>query len=166
MQNIEIFIIVATSMDGFIAKDSKEPSTNWTSKEDKQHFVEKTKDAGAIIMGLNTFNTIGRALPKRRNIVYSPNKIDVDNIETTTLPPNDLIKKLEEEGVKKVAICGGSTIYTMFLNSGLVNKIYLTIEPVIFGSGMKLFTDSIPTNLKLINQEKRGETLFLEYELK
>jgi dihydrofolate reductase len=146
-------------------KCSKEPSTNWTSKEDKKHFIETTKQAGAIVMGLNTFKTIGKALPERRNIVYSEQPIDVPNIETTSLSPEKLLEKLENEGVKNVAICGGATIYTMFLKSGLVNKIYLTIEPVMFGSGIKLFNEPIEQKFKLIKSEQKGEAAFLEYEI-
>lgn len=162
---VNTFIIVATSADGFIAKDPKEPSTNWTSKEDKTHFIETTKKAGAIVMGLNTFKTIGKALPGRRNIVYSEQIIEVPNIETTSLAPKELIEKLEKEGVKDLAICGGATIYTTFLKSDLVNKIYLTIEPIIFGSGIKLFNEPIEQRFKLIKSEQKGETVFLEYEI-
>jgi dihydrofolate reductase len=162
---INTFIIVATSADGFIARDPKEPSTNWTSKEDKAHFIETTKNAGAIVMGLNTFKTIGKALPGRRNIVYSEETINVPNIETTNLPPEKLIEKLDKEGVKNLAICGGATIYTMFLKSGLIKKIYLTIEPIIFGSGIKLFNEPIEQKFKLINSEQKENTVFLEYEI-
>ena len=161
---VNTFIIVATSADGFIAKDPKEPSTNWTSKEDKTHFIETTKKAGTIVMGLNTFKTIGKALPGRRNIVYSEQIIEVPNIETTSLAPKELIEKLEKEGVKDLAVCGGATIYTMFLKSGLINKIYLTIEPIIFGSGIKLFNEPIEQKFKLIKSEQKENTMFLEYE--
>ena len=116
-------------------------------------------------MGLKTFNTIGKPLSGRRNIVYSETIIDIPGIETTDLKPTDLIQKLEKEGVKDVAICGGSTIYTMFLKSGLVNKIYLTIEPVIFGSGIKLFNEPVEQKFKLIKSEQKGEAVFLEYEI-
>jgi dihydrofolate reductase len=88
----------------------------------------------------------------------------VPNIETTSVAPKELIEKLEKEGVKDLAVCGGATIYTMFLKSGLINKIYLTIEPIIFGSGIKLFNEPIEQKFKLIKSEQKENTMFLEYE--
>ncbi len=163
---MKIFIIVATSADGFIAKYPKEPSTNWTSVEDKKHFIETTKKSGAIVMGANTFKTIGRALPKRRNIVYSNEPINVPGIEVTSLAPQELIAKLEKEGVEELAICGGSTIYTMFMKAGLVDSLYLTIEPIIFGKGMNLFNDVIDAKLELVNFRRTDSgTIFNEYKV-
>ncbi len=163
---MKIFIIVATSADGFIAKDPKEPSTNWTSVEDKKHFIETTQKSGAIVMGANTFKTIGRALPKRRNIVYSNEPINVPGIEVTSLAPQELIAKLEKEGVEELAICGGSTIYTMFMKAGLVDSLYLTIEPIIFGKGMNLFNDVIDAKLELVNFRRTDSgTIFNEYKV-
>jgi dihydrofolate reductase len=52
----------------------------------------------------------------------------------------------------------------MFLKSGLINKIYLTIEPIIFGSGIKLFNEPIEQKFKLIKSEQKENTMFLEYE--
>jgi len=162
---MKVFIIAALTADGFIAKDPKEPSTAWTSKADKKHFMEVSKSAGAIVMGLNTFLTIGKALPGRRNIIYSPEPVNHRDIETTTLPPQELIAKLEKEGVSVVAICGGATIYTMFMKAGVVDTIHFTIEPVTFGSGLNIFKEKISTNLELVSSEKRDNSVFLEYKV-
>lgn len=158
------------SADGYIAKDPKSPSTIWTSKEDKKRFVEITKNAGTIVVGLNTWNTFGgKALKDRLNIIYSPEPIaDLpENAEVTNKSPVELLKSLEERGMKEVAICGGSQIYTMFMKAGVINKLYLTIEPVIFGSGIRLFTQEIDNcNLILKSIEKTDAgTLLLEYDI-
>lgn len=162
---INTFIIAALTADGFIAKDPKEPSTAWTSKADKKHFMEVSKSAGAIIMGLNTFLTIGKALPGRRNIVYSPEPVNHPDIEVTALPPKELIEKLEKEGITKVAICGGATIYNMFIKSGVVNTIHFTIEPVLFGSGLNIFKESFFKKLALVNVERKDDSIFAEYRV-
>jgi len=163
------FIIAALSADGYIAKDPSAPSTVWTSKEDKKRFVELTKKAGVVIMGQNTWKTLGgRALKDRLNIIYSPEPLGdlPENAEITILPPAELLKNLEVRGKTDVAICGGSQIYTMFMKSGLVTKLYLTIEPVIFGDGIRLFKEAINAKLKLISSEKTdGGTLLQEYEV-
>jgi dihydrofolate reductase len=85
-------------------------------------------------------------------------------VEITAKSPADLLAELEKRGFKEVAICGGSQIYTMFMKSGLVNKLYLTVEPVIFGDGIRLFKESLDYKLKLENSTQTEDgALLLEY---
>jgi dihydrofolate reductase len=167
---IKTFIIVAQTADGFIAKNSGHEAT-WTSREDKKRFVEITKRAGVMVMGLNTFKTFPSPLPERLHIVYSPDDdASKDNIEGvveyTKDTPADLIKKLEERGFTEVAICGGTTIYTMFMKSGLVETIYLTIEPKLFGKGMGIFNEDLDISLELVSEEiTESGTILAEYRV-
>lgn len=168
---LKTFIIVAHTADGFIAPTDLAgqamPSTVWTSGADKKKFIELTKIAGVIVMGLNTFKTIGKPLPGRLNIVYAPKDTPpIDGVMMTDISPKELLVDLENKGYKSVAICGGSTIYTMFMQSGLVNKIYITVEPKIFGQGLTIFNKPISADLKLISVEKLSDdVLFLEYDV-
>jgi dihydrofolate reductase len=116
-------------------------------------------------MGETTFKTLPKPLKDRVNIVYSFDKT-FEGAETTRKSPQELMEELDQRGFKEVAICGGSSIYTMFIKSGLVKKIYLTIEPVIFGAGMKLFNEDIDVKLVLKSQTT-GESgsLLLEYDV-
>lgn len=60
-------LIVAQARDGVIGKDGRLP---WDEPEDLAHFKRVTM-GHAILMGRKTFESIGRALPGRRNIVLS-----------------------------------------------------------------------------------------------
>ncbi len=176
---IKAFIIVAHTADGFIAPASADgqsiPSTVWTSGADKKKFIQLTKTAGVMVMGLNTFKTIGKPLKDRLNIVYAPKDIadkeklnypDSTNLEFTEKSPKDLIVELENRGFKEIAICGGSTIYTMFMEAGLVDTIYITVEPHLFGNGMTIFNKPLNIKLKLASFEKLSDdVLFLEYKV-
>ncbi|OHA64956.1 MAG: hypothetical protein A2672_02245 [Candidatus Wildermuthbacteria bacterium RIFCSPHIGHO2_01_FULL_49_22b] len=158
------FIIAALSADGFIAKNSAHLA-DWTSREDKRFFVELTKKAGVVIMGQNTYETIGRPLPDRLNIVYSRDK-QYKGVEVTQKDPKELLSDLEQRGYKEVAICGGATIYTMFMEQGLVDKLYLSVEPAVFGKGMTLFNKELDGKLELASIKKLGEqTVLLEYNV-
>lgn len=163
---INCYIISAVSLDGFITPTEDTLSTVWTSKEDKKFFVEKTKEWGVVIMGSKTFETFGaRPLKDRRNIIYTRNK-KYEGVETTSESPTALIQRLETEGVKEIAVCGGASIYTLFLEENLINKIYLTIEGVLFGQGLTLFNKSIQKKLKLESLSKLGDnTVLLEYSV-
>ncbi len=161
---MKCFIISALTTDGYIGRNSSHAAM-WTSKEDKKRFVEITKRAGVMIMGLNTWKTLGKPLKDRLNIVYSPTPLPpVQGMETTMKSPAELLQELESRGFKEVAICGGSQIYTMFMKSGLVDTLYLTIEPIVFGDGIKLFKEELDFKLQLIDSTRtENGSLLTEY---
>lgn len=154
---MRVFLIAAISVDGYIAPADKAslPSTSWTSNEDKKFFIQRTKEAGVIIMGSRTYETIGRPLPGRHTVVYS-DSTSYEGVETTAQDPRALLADLEKRGYKEVAICGGAAIYTMFIKAGLIDTLYLTVEPVVFGSGIRLFSEEVRANLILEELQKVG----------
>ncbi len=169
---MHVFIIVALTADGYIAEETDDVSTSWTSKEDLQFFVERTKAARALVMGLTTFKTINKPLPGRKIYVYTRNPealatFNPDEVEPVNMPPEELVKKAAKEGYTELAVSGGASIYTMFMKSGLVESLYLTIEPVVFGRGVSLFTE--PINQRMILKATKNlsdQVLMLEYKLK
>ena len=148
---MKVFIIAALTADGFIGRDSGHLS-DWTGGEDKKLFVRLTKEAGTMIMGSKTLATIGRALPGRRTIVYTnhPENVPVEGVETTSEAPEALLKRLEQEGVSAVAICGGATIYDLFLHCGVVDEAYLTYIPHLFGTGIPLSVHPMDVKMELL----------------
>lgn len=171
---MEIFIIAAQTADGFIARDANHSAT-WTSKEDKRRFVQLTKDAGVVVMGSTTFKTLPKPLKERLNVVYS-NSLKGEDLNTdperkcivTNKKPVDLVEELARLGYTKIAICGGSKIYSLFIESGLVNKLYLTVEPLLFGDGISVFKRSLPTDMQLrLDKSELTEqgTVFLDYTI-
>lgn len=149
-------MIVASTLDGYIAQEKNQNSTIWTSQEDKQWFAKISKKIGFLIMGRETFATIGRPLPDRKIIVYTRDHTAVRQAEELSqftknsegslftsgemsLPT--LMTFLAEKGLKEIAICGGARVYQQALQENLVDEIYLTLEPVMFGGGVKLFAE-------------------------
>lgn len=160
---MKVYIIAAASADGFIAKTANE-LIDWTSPEDKKFFREMTKKSGVIIMGSNTYKTFKNPLPNRRNIIITHGKINHPGAESTKQSPAELIARLKKEGYSEVAIAGGSSIYTQFLNAGLVTEIYLTIEPILFGQGLSLFNSDKVINLELIDYKMLSQnTMLMHY---
>lgn len=139
---MHVWLVAAMSADGKIAKRSDQLSLDWTSKEDTQFFVQKTKEAGAVIMGRKTFSTIGQPLKDRLVVVMTRSLDGVEQqegvLEFTDETPEEILKDLEERGYENVVVAGGGSIYSLFLQKGLVNEVYLTVEPYLFGSGIPL----------------------------
>jgi len=169
---MKTFIIAALTADGFIARNPGHSPLSWRSQGDRQFFITKTKEAGVVVMGKNTSKTSKRPMPDRLNIIYAKSKEELphwqefEGWEVTQKDPAFLVQEIAERGYEQLAICGGSTIYTMFMQAGVVDTLYLTIEPVLFGQGMNLFNKEIDKKLNLVKAERLGEqSLLLEYSV-
>jgi dihydrofolate reductase len=165
---MRVFIIAAMSADGLIGYDSSHRSLDWRSKEDARLFIQLTKEAGVIVMGSTTYNTfrIRRAPPGRRLLVYTskPESIDGEGVEATSEEPRALVERLTHEGATALAVGGGATINKLFMDSGLVDEVYLTIEPVFFGRGVPLFSGEVRVALSLLESTKLSDnTMLLHY---
>jgi dihydrofolate reductase len=71
-------IIVAVSPEGVIGVGNKIP---WSYKGDLRRFKRITMDS-SIVMGRRTWESIGRVLPGRRNVVITSGSLDVPGVET------------------------------------------------------------------------------------
>lgn len=155
---MRVFILASLTADGLISQDAHH-LVDWSSKEDKKLFMHLTKEAGAFVMGANTFDTIGRALPGRRNIIYTshPQKYADLGVETTSESPSRLVEQLSADGLASLAICGGQRVYTEWMQAGLVDELFLVVEPVLFGRGMTLFSQPISTPLTLYERQNLSD---------
>ena len=153
---MKVILLVAATADGIIARDSNH-FVDWTGKSDKQYFVKITKEAGVMIMGSKTFDTFGRILPGRKNLIMTRDKTRKSNdpeLIFTDETPERIIKGLEREGYTSAALIGGSVVNTLFLKAGLVTEIHITIVPKLFGQGLNIFSDTLDTKLRLLDVEK------------
>lgn len=163
---MNVFIIATQTADGYIARSADHLATSWTTKTDKILFTRLTKKAGIVVMGWNTYATIGRALPGRRTIVYTRKTREVpEGVELTSETPSALLARLEQEGATEVAVCGGLQIYSQFMEIGLVDEFHFTIQPVFFGRGIRLFDLDLDTKLQLVDSAISAEdsTITLHY---
>ena len=168
----KVTLIAAMSIDGFIAPKDKEilPSTTWTSKEDWHFFTKKSKEIGTMILGSKTFETIKKALPERKMIVMTSQperyaNYNDQNLSFSKATAEEILADLAKQGCEAVALCGGSHIYSLFMQKGLIDNMFLTIEPYVFGEGVKLFNGRSEQKFKLLSQEKLNDsgTLLLEF---
>jgi len=116
-----ISLIAAMDRNRLIGNKNQLP---WHLPADLTHFKQVTMGK-PIIMGRKTFESIGRPLPGRTNIVLTRDEdYQADGIVLT----GSLDKALDcaaSEGVEEVMIIGGSNIYGQALNSS--DRLYLTI---------------------------------------
>nr|AIA16897.1 Dihydrofolate reductase [uncultured bacterium] len=167
--------IAAITLDGKIAKDSHHMSTTWTSQEDKVFFRNILKECDVCLVGRSTYETSKEPLSKRNTIVlsrspYAKASGDVPSVSVTFCDPakTDLKKLIEERDYQKVAVLGGSQIYTYCLQNEMIDELYLTVEPIVFGQGIGLFSADVDLNEKfqLISSQSLNTqgTLLLRYK--
>jgi dihydrofolate reductase len=117
-----ISIIVATAENGVIGKDNQ---LLWRLSADLKQFRVLTT-GHSIIMGRKTFESIGKPLPNRTNIVIS-RQSNFDFPEGI-LQANSLEKAIEmaqnAAGSEEIFIIGGGNVYKQAL--AITDKIYLT----------------------------------------
>lgn len=112
-------IIVAMDENGLIGKDNALP---WRLSADLQ-FFKRTTMGKPLIMGRHTHQSIGRALPGRRNIVVS-SQADYQpaaGCELVSDPRQALALSVDEP---EVMLIGGASLYQQLLPKA--DKLYLT----------------------------------------
>lgn len=113
-----IRVVVAAAENGVIGNDNK---LIWHLPADLKRFKELTLGF-PIIMGRKTFESIGRALPGRRNIVITRDKnFTVEGVERVHSPEMALTVCGDEE---RVSIIGGGEIYRHFMP--LAHELFIT----------------------------------------
>lgn len=168
------------------------------SKKDHQILVELRAYADALIHGGNLAREFGEVTLKningpgfkalRKKLGKNP---DLPYYAVSTKPESfkkslgwqsistprvsSLVRKLQQKGYKHVLVEGGPTLLGSFLREGLVDEVFLTIAPKIYGTEEKttltliegiLFSPLQIKKLKLVSVKKSGNEVFLRYSFR
>ena len=144
----KVVLIVAMARNRVIGKGGTLP---WHLSDDLKRFRSLTM-GHPIIMGRKTHDSIGRALPGRRNIVISRNPgLNIEDVETAI----SIQAALEmTTGVDEVFVIGGQQIYQLALP--LASCIELTLIDQDF-EGDVLFPEINPAEWKESQRESRED---------
>lgn len=170
---------MAVSLDGFLTRGSEADVTNWTSREDQKFFTDYLAKSKVLIMGKNTFFATPKSLkPKssdRFSVVLTGKPSDYTEYSKSNvrefwdLSPKDVCNKLNSLGYSEATLLGGGKVFAEFLEAGLINEMFVTLEPQIFGVGTKAFNGSklCDKKLRLVSQKQLNSkgTLLLKYEI-
>jgi|TARA_B110000196_G_C21114484_1_gene649703 dihydrofolate reductase len=157
---MSIVLIAALSKNNVIGRDGSIP---WNLKKDLQFFKEKTINS-SVIMGRSTFDSIGRPLPNRRNIVLTRKPIDRKGvIEVSNV--SDACSHAKDYS-DNVYIIGGENVYKEFIP--MASKLILTEIEIEVTDGDTFFPQWDRLEWKEVNrsdQEEGGIRFsFVEYE--
>ncbi len=170
----ELVYYVASTLDGFIAhQDGSFDGFEWDD-EVVSDFISDQSHFGTVLMGRKTYE-IGlnegktNPYPSMRQIVFS-RSMQHSPDEAVELFKGDVIhfvQELKAQSNRPIWLCGGSELATLLLKAGLIDKVIVKLNPVVFGSGVPIFGETgsyFPLHLEGTKQYKCG-IVFLKYRV-
>ena len=170
-------MVMVMSLDGKTTKWHQSKIHDWTSKEDYQFFNSLLSCHDAIVMGRKTYEvakTMMQLTPHLLRVVCTRDpepylSVAVrDQLEFTNDSPQVLYDRLVKRGYKKILLVGGAQLNLGFLTAGLVDRVWTTLEPYLFGRGDGLVpAQKIDVPLALETMERLNErgTVLLKYRV-
>lgn len=168
-------LIVAVGSNNEIGIDNELP---WKQSEDLKNF-RKLTTGNVVIMGRKTYESIGKPLPNRFNIVLTSeakilNSINSDENLIFVSKISEMFEFTKNYDENQLFVIGGAQIYDEFLKTDLIEKIYLTriITPifkeipenyVILPNFIENYNLIFESELLLENEKNQYPYQFLEY---
>ena len=152
---MKLIIIAALNGDRVIGVHGKLP---WHVSEDLKRFKRLTM-GHTVLMGRKTYESMGKPLAQRRNVVLTSREIP--GVETYPTI-GDALRALQDE--ERVFVIGGGELYTQFLDSA--HALYLTIvdREAEGDTFFPPYEQLIGTTFRLVNSEQHEGYRFEDYE--
>ena len=157
-------IIVAIGKNREIGKENK---LLWHIPEDLKNFKKITTDK-TVIMGRKTFESIGKPLPKRKNIILSKNGEKELSKEKGIEIYQNLEKLINDykDSEEEIFIIGGEQIYKEFLQKELISRMYISYVDFSDLKADACFPEINYDNWKIAEEKEYDNWKFCMYEKK
>jgi len=166
---MEVILYMAQSVNGIVSKENDDVPWHdiWPT------YYHEIKKAGNIIVGKRTYEIMKKVgefkkcgdpltvvLSKTHYVSTNQNVIFVKS-------PKKALEILRSKGFRKIIVGGGSKTNYSFLKSGLIDKMYIDIEPIIFAKGIAFLPPhAFESKLKLLRIKRLSKnTIQLHYKV-
>ncbi len=158
----KVIACMAVTANGFVA--TPEGGTDWVSSADWENFKNFAKRVGNVIIGRGTYDSMvaegSFPLPDALNVVMTsspPQSEPLKNVIFRDSSPEEVLEELKGK-FSEILVGGGGELLGSFMADGLLDELYLTVEPAVFGEGIKLFGNGeFDRRLRLLELKKLGE---------
>jgi dihydrofolate reductase len=146
----QVILYIATSLDNYIARSDGD--VGWLDDPDfalpgeDYGYAAFYKSIDTTLMGNNTYKLVlGFGVPfpypDKTNYVFtrSTEFDDTEFVKFITDDPVEFVRKLKQEEGQDIWLVGGGQINSLLLNHLLIDKIILTLIPIILGEGVRIF---------------------------
>jgi dihydrofolate reductase len=172
---VKVTLVFVTTVDGKITKWGDPHVQKWSSKEDQEYFMQAWRNFPVVLVGSGTYDAEPITPPKKNRLIILTNNPEKykdsqlpGHLEFTNDSPIKILSALSEQNYDQVLLAGGPHVATSFLKEGLVDELWLTLEPKIFASGGNFVVeDKLDVKLRLLSHEQVNDqgTLILKYEV-
>ncbi|MDM5232807.1 dihydrofolate reductase family protein [Lysinibacillus pakistanensis] len=170
----EIVLYIATSLDGFIAKEDND--LQWlieTEGEGDAGYEDMYQSIDTTIMGKKTYDYVMKnsesfPYPEKKCYVFSNSeKGSNEYVEFVNENVIEFTRKLKKQQGSKIWMIGGAGILDAFIKENLIDEYIITVTPHILGSGIPLFKVKNPQiDLILIDTKRYGQFVQMHYKVK
>ena len=173
---MEVIGIVAISLDGCITRHDRE-GVSFTSAADKRYYRQVLRTFDCSILGSKTFeeakaDILQARTADRLRVVWTrhPDRYaqyaQEGALEFVAGDLADIVRELRASGRRRCAILGGTRVYTRCVQEGLLQELWVTLEPLGFGSGKRLFEGEVNFRFRLESVDHLSDdTLLLKYRV-
>ena len=161
----KIILYIATSLDGFIARENG--SVDWLEKYNDVGydfgFDEFNKRFETVIVGKTTQKQYPNKYNGKSCYIFSKTPHDTD--ENLIYVSGDVMEVIDEINPKgNIWLVGGADLVSQFIKYNLIDEFIITIMPEEIGSGIPLFKDSnFTSKLNNVETKKFGDVIQLIY---
>jgi dihydrofolate reductase len=143
-----IILYIATSLDGYIARNSGE--VDWLFTDQDYGYTDFLAGVDTILMGRKTYEqilTFGEfPYQAKQNYIFSSNP-DFDaspHAKTVRTDLKAFVEALRQTDGKNIWLVGGAALIHPFIEQCLLDEVVLSIHPILLGSGIPLFQNGTP----------------------
>jgi dihydrofolate reductase len=148
----KIIYYVASSLDGYIAGENDDISKFILQGEGVEKYQSDLANFGTVIMGRKTYEfgfqyglEPGQpAYPNMEHHIFS-NTLKIDNLSESVKIEKisvDKVNEIRQNAKTDIYLCGGGEFAGWLLENGLIDQLKLKLNPIVLGSGTKLFGSS------------------------
>lgn len=165
---MKTIVYMTLSANGIFSRPSE---THQMPKEIFFDFLKLVGKNGNVVIGRKTFDLMKDQMPDGGipgvEMVVVSNSVSINELAVFVQSPGDAVQYLSKKGFNSIIIGGGANLNNSFINTGLVDEIILTIEPVILDNGITALTGGHNTkNLHLIESSKVNDNIVrLHYKI-
>ena len=162
-------LYIASSLNGLMTRGRTD--SDWVSEHDEIMFAQTCKQEGCILVGRQTFDQYQGSIypiPGTQNIVLTSQKRisehDDVHYENSFESAMDRIKQL---GFERFIVVGGAAVIAQCFECQLIDRIYLSLHPYIFGEGLSIighYKGDIDLTFEGIKNQHK-EFILLDYSI-
>ena len=149
---------VAASLDGFIAGPNGE--YDWIPEDPGVDFPALFAQFEGFVMGRKTYE-MALALGEKNPMLGKPMWVVSTTLQNSALPGVEIIREKIPERIraikaaakKDIWLFGGATLFRALLDWGLVDRVEVSVIPILLGGGIRLVPDGSMHRLKLLSSE-------------